>query len=202
MPFNSQLSPLSELAQFYGTDGASHRDTYSSSISRAINSRVMEPVKDCCEQRRDYFFKPYSSISDGVLGLFHGPVRSALIVARALGMLGVFSSPYFIIAQICLPAVIELLAGLVSLSQALYHAGKSVLNRSEKELDKSKEYLLDATTRFSLVIPLVLVCSVALPFELARFFTRSAATVEKFMSERNHSLSVSGNNPPIMFSKC
>ena len=186
MSMYHQLTSAKDLRRFYGTDVDSRRDKYSSTIFNAIKTRVVEPVADCVAHPRDYFFKPYFSFGQAWNQGVDGPVCSTLLVTSALG---VFGDLYTTIALICLPAVIEWIAGLVSLAQASYFAGKSVLTKNATDMEISKEYLLDATTRFALVIPMAVVSMVALPFEAARFFTQIIETLTNHLSEKKSSLS-------------
>ena len=100
-----------------------------------------------------------------------------------LGTLGILANPYVVVAMICAPAVVELIAGMMSLSQAIYHKTKAMLTNDQAEHDKASEHFLDATTRFALVLPLAMICIVTFPLEVVRFFTRTIMSIAQLIND-------------------
>jgi hypothetical protein len=174
--FISVLLNPQDIRSFYGTDKNSQSTTYSNSISLAMQDRIVKPISEAGYHWRSQFFKPYSPYT-----AFNRPVTTAhnvingflagpgLAIFLIIGALGIFSNPYSALIAAAIPAVKELVVGIVSLCQGLHRlrTGDPTANR----------YFLDAATRFALVLPLAIVSTAALPFEVVRFVTRSVASL-------------------------
>lgn len=174
-PFVQNTVLALNVKYFLGTDDKGERDQYRSSIVRELKNQITQPIANYWDNRRAYFFKPYSSLFDGLLGLCNGPMN-------ALG------SPSITIAIVCLPALIQLITGLASLIQGLYHKSRAELTHQQNEREMACEYFLDASTRLAVVVPLAAMCLVAVPFEVARFFTRVIASLTQLIGGKDLSV--------------
>lgn len=166
-PVATRINSWNSFGYFYGTDIHGEREGYGSSIKRALTNRVVTPIREGWDNPRGYFFKPYRSPMDIFNTAMAGPVTAGLLTSALI-----FGNPVVLLLLICLPAVIELVTCITSIVQSLFHATKSLCTDRSNERAKANEYLLDATTRLALVIPLAVLCVAAVPFETIRFFTR------------------------------
>lgn len=190
-PVATRIHSWNSFGYFYGTDINGEREGYGSSIRRALTNRVVTPIREGWDNPRGYFFKPYRSPMDIFNTAMAGPVTAGLLTSALI-----FGSPFLMLLFICLPAVIELVTCITSIVQSLFHATKSLCTDRTNERAKANEYLLDATTRLALVIPLALLCVAAVPFETVRFFTRffgKATPAERNTAPIAHHLRV----PPV-----
>ncbi len=178
--FLEQLLGMQSLAQFYGTDQNNNQAGYGATLLDALNNRIMEPVVGLWQQGHSCFFKPYETITQGFQGFLNGPPN---VVLTLLAALGIYGNIYLMATLSCLPAIISLIAGIVSLGQALFYKIKSS-NQDIEIQSKASEYLLDAVTRFALIVPLAVLSILATPIDFIRFFTRSIATLVQLGSNK------------------
>lgn len=189
------LISLPNLASFYGTDVDGNRGGYGATFYDAFKSRIANPVTHCWHQRRPFFLKPYSSFSQ-VLADFFAVVPN--IVLSLLAGLGIFGNFYLVVAAACIPAVIELVSGIIGLGQAFYYKCKSIIYKSDEEQERASQYFQDAITRLVLVVPLAVVSLTVAPIiGLIRLVTRSIATIvgHKETNEEELELAPSSASP-------
>lgn len=180
--FTTRIFSPRHLGLFYGTDIEDVRNGYGSTLLDALRERIAAPVDEVWQHKRACFFKPYQSVRQGVGGALDGLLLPAMTTIQALGLLGTFGSPYGVIGAACFSAAVELISGVLSLGQSLYHKIKYSPNQTVEERARAGEYFQDAVTRFALVIPLAMVSLVAVPAEFIRFFTRCIASLVKLVS--------------------
>ena len=153
------------VSRFYGTDINGKSTSYFTSISNAMQERIIDK-HDVVNFGSD-LFKPFS---DRPLFLGHCilvAIDAGLIAAAALG------NPYLLIAYICWPAVRESLVAIISLCRGIDQSIKG--NHSS-----AAEYYLDATTRFVLVVPLFIANTLLLPYEIISFLTHSIGSLAQW----------------------
>jgi len=168
------------VTKFYGTDINGERDGYFSTINRAMKDRIITPINECLSQKQKYFFKPDSSLLQFVQNTFHGVNLTTCAYYAAMGMpVNTFAT----ITMFYLPAIIELVSGITSLLSAVYHLTQYKIRNDRIELNKAKEYCLDATTRLVLTIPLAAISIASIPFEITRFFTKIISLLTKIITE-------------------
>ena len=189
-----RLTNFPFVTKFYGTDSHGERDGYLSTINRAMKDRVVTPINECLGQKRKYFFKPYNSAPQLLYNSIHGYFLTSNAYYASMGML---SNSLFTLSMLCLPAVIELVSGITSLLSALYHLTIAKTRNDRAELTKAKEFCLDATTRLVLVIPLAAVSIASIPFEIARFFTKTISILTKVITEIDLSESRPSQRPTV-----
>jgi len=187
-----RLTNFTYVTKFYGTDSLGERDGYLSTINRAMTDRIATPINECFSQKRNYFFKPYTSAPQFLYNSIHGYFLTNNAYNASMGMLG---NSFFTLNMLVLPAVIELVSGITSLFSALYHLTIAKTRNDRAELTKAKEYCLDATTRLVLVIPLATASIVSIPFEIARFFTKTISILTKIITDVDLSESTLSQRP-------
>lgn len=166
------------LGILYGTDKYGQRDSYLSSIQKALSNRIEQPILKWYEDPRTCFFKPYSNPLEGIQAAFMGFLNPICVVVCGLGLLGVWAAnPLSLLTQLCSPAILELIAGIVSLGQALWYKIKGTHYKSAADDEEAAVHFLDAVTRFALVLPLAAVSLIAAPLDFVRFITRAIATL-------------------------
>lgn len=196
--FLERIMSTRNLATFYGVDNYGNRAGYVEACSDAIKNRIQAPFTELWQQRRACFFKPYQSVTEGLLGFIDGIPN---VVFNVLAGLGIFGNMYVMIAATCLPAIIELVSAVVSLSQALFYQLKTLSPLSIGDQATASEYLQDGVTRLALVIPLALVSVAATLIGVMRFFTRSTSTLVHLVShdgEDSDLLDSSSNTSPTI----
>ena len=168
---------IRSLGIFYGTDNNGQRDSCLSSIQKALDNRIGNPVVKWYEDPHTCFFKPYTKPLEGFNAFVNGFFTPVWTLISGLGILWAASNPAWLLLQLCGPAIIELCSGIVSLGQALWYQVKAMHYESPEDQEEANVYFLDALTRFALVVPLAIVTLIATPLDFVRFITRSIATL-------------------------
>ena len=135
--FVASFVAMRDLPVFYGTEQSGARHGYGSTLLETLQARITKPVSECWRHRQGCFFKPYPSFSRAVWGMMDG---IALPVVTVIAAVGIYGNPYVMVAAACIPAIIELIAGVWSLGSALYYQAKFLHNYNAEQRVKVGEY--------------------------------------------------------------
>ncbi|MBA2656714.1 MAG: hypothetical protein H0U70_06965 [Tatlockia sp.] len=172
---------LSDLGVLYGSKDNGRCDDYLTTLKNVFYERIVTPINTWSDLKT-CFFKPYTNTREDIKAGVWGFILPVMAVITGLGIFTVSASYIPLMAFFALPAIIELLAGIVSLGMATWYSVKAIILRNDPPKssaanDDADAYFLDAMIRFSLVIPLAIVSLASCPFELVRFITRSISTL-------------------------
>lgn len=136
-----------ETEKFYGTGGMAD-------ATRQINERAFSPFRQ--RFNRGYFFTPFKDKAELGWSFMAGPCTAV----------GWAFTPFVTMTLLCIPAIGELVIGIVELIKAL----KCKVNGQPQE---ASLHFRNGLTRIALSPCLALISLLAIPLEVARFITRA-----------------------------
>jgi hypothetical protein len=186
--FIEMFLSIRNLGVFYGASQESEYGPvkqlgFYEALDEAFNQRIKKPIErwTIFAPPETCFFQPYTR-PEAAKSILFGLILPAAAIISGLGLIALHTvNPIGILVYFCLPAVVELISGLVGLGQALWHQLKVYMASNDEDSlaaqALAERYFIDALVRFALVIPLAAVSLIATPLDLIRFFTRGISTL-------------------------